>query len=166
MTNKNLGILLSLFNQYWLYLQWFHRHRKQKQPNKHWTKLFNENYISHAGPILESKGICAILQKKGKQMLKKGKKGQNIWKFEQKGTKFENILKKGRWLHAITARNNLPEQALSWCPPWCQTPPLNISTLPPIFKGPPLDEKHPVPPPFSTFLWNKCPYSLIYWHHE
>ena len=31
-------------------------------------------------------------------MLSKGKKGQNIWKFGQKYTKFENILKKGRWI--------------------------------------------------------------------
>ena len=29
-------------------------------------------------------------------MLKKGKKGQNIWKIGQKSTKFEDILKKGR----------------------------------------------------------------------
>ena len=38
------------------------------------------------GPILASKGTCAIFQKKGK-------KGQNIQTFEQKCTKFENILK-------------------------------------------------------------------------
>ena len=30
-------------------------------------------------------------------MFKKGKKEQNIWKFGQKYTKFENILKKGRY---------------------------------------------------------------------
>ena len=39
-------------------------------------------------PILESKSMHAIFQKTGK-------KGQNIWKFVQKCTKFENILKKG-----------------------------------------------------------------------
>ena len=50
-----------------------------------------------SGPILESKGVRAIFQKKGK-------KGQNIWKFAQKCTKFENILKKGKWLRAIIAR--------------------------------------------------------------
>ena len=53
----------------------------------------------------------AIFQKKGKQMLKKDKKGQNIWKFGQKYTKFENILKKDRWLRAITSRNKLLEKA-------------------------------------------------------
>ena len=40
---------------------------------------------------------------------KKGKKGGNIWKFGQKSTKFEKILKKGRWLHAIIACNKLLE---------------------------------------------------------
>ena len=35
--------------------------------------------IKHPQPILESKGMCAIVQKK-KQ--KKGKKGQYTWKFE------------------------------------------------------------------------------------
>ena len=48
---------------------------------------FNSN--NKSGPILESKGMRAIFQKKGK-------KEQNIWKFEQKYTKFENILKKSR----------------------------------------------------------------------
>ena len=43
----------------------------------------------HPGPILESNGMRAIFQKKGKKYVKKGKKGQNIWKFEQKGTNFE-----------------------------------------------------------------------------
>ena len=53
--------------------------------------------------ILESKGMHAIFQKKGK----KGEKiFENIWKFGQKYTKFENILKKGRWLHAIIIRIN------------------------------------------------------------
>ena len=63
-------------------------------------------------PILEGKGLRAILQINGKKMLKKGKKGQNIWKFGQKCTKFENILKKGRWLSAIIARNKLLEKGL------------------------------------------------------
>ena len=44
------------------------------------------------GPILDSKGMCAIFQKQSK---KKSKKGQNIWKFGQNPTKYENILKKG-----------------------------------------------------------------------
>ena len=46
-----------------------------------------------------------IFQKKGKQMLKKGKI------FEKLGgggcTKFENILKKGKWFHAIVVHNEL-----------------------------------------------------------
>ena len=53
-------------------------------------------------PILESKGMCAIFEKKGR-------KGQNIWKFGQKCTKFENIFEKGGWLRAIIARNKLLE---------------------------------------------------------
>ena len=60
----------------------------------------------------------AILQekdKKGQKMLKKGKKGQNIWKFAQKRTKFEHILKKGWWLCVIIAPNKLLEKALTMC---------------------------------------------------
>ena len=38
-----------------------------------------------AGPILESKGMCAIFQKKVKKMLKNVKKGENIWKYFEKG---------------------------------------------------------------------------------
>ena len=45
--------------------------------------------------------MCAILQKKGKKGEKNVKKGQNIWKFGKKCTKFENISTKCRWLHAI-----------------------------------------------------------------
>ena len=48
--------------------------------------------------ILESKGMGAIFQKKSREMLKKGKIFENLVK---KCTKFENSLKKGRWLHAI-----------------------------------------------------------------
>ena len=39
-----------------------------------------------SGPILESKGMHPIFQKKGK-------KGQNIWNYGQKCIKFENILR-------------------------------------------------------------------------
>ena len=35
---------------------------------------------------------------------KKGKKGQNVWKFRQKCTKFENISKKGSLMRATVAR--------------------------------------------------------------
>ena len=50
------------------------------------------------------------------------KKAQNIWKFGQKCLKFENVLKKCRWLHAIVAHNKLLEKALEqvarhWCFP-------------------------------------------------
>ena len=45
-------------------------------------------------------------------MFKKGKKRQNIWKFGQKCKKIENILKKGWWLRAIIAPNELLEKAL------------------------------------------------------
>ena len=51
-----------------------------------------------------------IFQKKSKEILEKR---ENIWKFGQKCTKFENILKKGRWLCAVIACNKLPEQALT-----------------------------------------------------
>ena len=45
-------------------------------------------------------------------MFKKGKKGQTIWKFGQKCTKFENIFKNGMWLCTIIVRNKLVEKAL------------------------------------------------------
>ena len=45
-----------------------------------------------SGPILESKDIRAIFQKKGKEILKKE---QNIRKSRQKCTKVEDILKMG-----------------------------------------------------------------------
>ena len=47
-------------------------------------------------------------------LLKKGKKGQNIRKFEQKCKKFENILKKGiRW-PVITATCYLLSRFMVW----------------------------------------------------
>ena len=51
-----------------------------------------------SGLILETKGIHAIFQKKGQKMFKdkKDKEEENIKKFGQKCTKFENILKNGR----------------------------------------------------------------------
>ena len=39
-------------------------------------------------------------------------KGQYIWNIRQKCSKFENILKKGWWLHVIIARNKLLQQSL------------------------------------------------------
>ena len=61
-----------------------------------------EKYVR--SKYLESKGMRAIFQKKGK-------KGQNIWKFGQKYTKFQSLLKKGRWLRAIITRNKLLEKS-------------------------------------------------------
>ena len=45
------------------------------------------------------------------KIFKKGKKRQNIWKYGQKCTKFENILKKGRWLHVIIASYKVLEKS-------------------------------------------------------
>ena len=52
------------------------------------------------------KGMRAIFQKKGK-------KAQNIWKFGQKCTKFENILKKGSPICATIAHMKQLEYALN-----------------------------------------------------
>ena len=51
--------------------------------------------IQNTGLVLESRGMCAIFHRKDKKNFKKGKNGQNVWKFGQKYTKFQNILKKG-----------------------------------------------------------------------
>ena len=45
------------------------------------------------GPTLKRKRMHAIFQKKRQKTVKKG---QNIWKFGQKCTNFENVLKKGK----------------------------------------------------------------------
>ena len=60
--------------------------------------------ISPIGPILENKGMGGTFSEKGQGNVEKG---QNTWKFGQKCTKFENILKKRRWLRAIIAHNKL-----------------------------------------------------------
>ena len=59
-------------------------------------------------PILETKGMAAILQKNGKEMLKKSK----IFKNLGKNLQYLNIFwkKEGdcmRWLHVVIARNKL-----------------------------------------------------------
>ena len=65
-----------------------------------------------SGAILESKGNAYDFSEKLQKRPKNWKKGgQNIWKFGQKCTKFENILEKGRWLRAIIAHKQ-PENAL------------------------------------------------------
>ena len=43
---------------------------------------------------------------------KKKKKMQSIWNFVQKCTKYENIMKKSRWLCVILVHNKLLEKAL------------------------------------------------------
>ena len=58
--------------------------------------------------IPESKDMKAIFQKKGKKEEKRTKKEQNILKFGQKYTKFENVLKNSR-LCAIFTHNKWPE---------------------------------------------------------
>ena len=50
-------------------------------------------------PILETKGMAAILQKNGKEMLKKSK----IFKNLGKNLQYLNIFWKKRWLHAMIA---------------------------------------------------------------
>ena len=69
-------------------------------------------YWPLSGLTLESKGMREIFQKKGKK--KKGNKGQNIQKFWQKRTKFENILK-GSLMRATIARMKQLEYALPVC---------------------------------------------------
>ena len=61
--------------------------------------------LQQPGPILESKGTGANFQKEQKKKMEKGK-NTKIW---EKMYKIENILKKGRWLHAIIARHKLLE---------------------------------------------------------
>ena len=55
------------------------------------------------------KGMRAIFQKKDK---KTTKKMQNVWKFWQKCTNFDNILKNGSLVSAIVARMKQLEYAL------------------------------------------------------
>ena len=61
--------------------------------------LCNDNFFCifsfHAGPILESRGMHAIFQKKDKVRAKNVLKRQKRAKFGQKCTEFEDILKKG-----------------------------------------------------------------------
>ena len=71
-------------------------------------KFLSPKVPLYPGPILESKGMHAIFQKKDKKMFKKDKIFENLGK----NAKFENIFKKGRSLCAIIARNKLLEKAL------------------------------------------------------
>ena len=71
-------------------------------------KFLSPKVPLYPGPILESKGMHAIFQKKDKKMFKKDKIFENLGK----NAKFENIFKKGRSLCAIIACNKLLEKAL------------------------------------------------------
>ena len=68
-----------------------------------------EKIKSLTGPILESKGMRAIFQKKDKKRAKKGKIFENLGKNVQK---FENILKKGSLMCATIACMKQLEYAL------------------------------------------------------
>ena len=59
-------------------------------------------------PILESKGMCVIFQKKGK----KGQKGTTYLKIWQKCKKFENVLEKGSLMCATITLMKQLEYAL------------------------------------------------------
>ena len=73
----------------------------------------NQKKFNSIRAYSSSTGMRAIFKKKGKKMLKKGKKWQHIWKFGQKCSKCEDILEKGKWLRAIIAHNKLLEKVLS-----------------------------------------------------
>ena len=49
----------------------------------HWSIKNLEISALLPGPILDSKGMHAIFEEKGKKNVKKGKKVENIWKFGQ-----------------------------------------------------------------------------------
>ena len=73
---------------------------------------FQNIFIYSRASILESKGMCVIFQKKDKKGQINVKKRATYLKMWGKYTKFENVLKKGRWLRAIMAHNKLLEKAL------------------------------------------------------
>ena len=81
--------------------------------------------MGHPGSILESKGMRAIIQKKGK-------KGQNIWKFGQKCIKNENILKKGSLVQVTIPCMKQLEYVL------VSPPPLHLKNTTPFFCQAPL----------------------------
>ena len=58
------------------------------------------------GLFWKVRGRGCDFSEKGQRDVEKGK---NIWKFGQKCTKFQNILKKGRWMCVIIACNKLLE---------------------------------------------------------
>ena len=60
-----------------------------------------------AGPAVESNAYDF-----SEKMEKKGQKGQNIWKFVQKCTEFENILIKGSLMYMTIAHLKQLEYAL------------------------------------------------------
>ena len=72
-----------------------------------WSQNVGPDWVKN-GKV--AKGMHAIFQRKGKRGQKKCEK--IIWKLQQKFTKFEIVLKKGRWLCAVTACNELLERPL------------------------------------------------------
>ena len=70
--------------------------------------IVNQDSYSVQSLLKKVRAYVRVFIKKAKN----DKKWQNIWKFGQKCTTFENILKKGRWLRAIIASNKLLEKAL------------------------------------------------------
>ena len=75
------------------------------RPIKAYTDYFGP--FLHTRPILESKGMRAIFQKRGKKMLKKGKIFENLGKNVQN-------LKIGQVIACDIARNKLQEKALRY----------------------------------------------------
>ena len=75
---------------------------------------------------------------------KKGKKGQNIWKFGQKCIKFENILKKGSLVQATIPCMKQLEYVL------VSPSPLHLKSTTPSFllTPPPLHQQTIQAPPF------------------
>ena len=73
--------------------------------NTPWLRRWYPATREPSGLILGTEGMGAIVHKKGKNMMKKGKICQFLGKFWRNCTKFNNIFQKGSLLRAIMARN-------------------------------------------------------------
>ena len=98
----------STFSSHYLTLLQKFLHRERLK-----IMMYHQQKVSHwksnhliTGPILESKGMDAIFRKRAKKCRNRAKYLKIL---DKKCTKFENILKKSRWLHAIIPRNKLLE---------------------------------------------------------
>ena len=85
----------------------FSRTRSLSNPCKFGQRIGSDATFSRA--YSREKGHLCDFSEKAQ---KKGKTGQNIWKFGQKCTKFGNILKKGSLMHAIITCMKQLEYAL------------------------------------------------------